>query len=315
VARALIGTAVEGSALIFDATAELEIPGSVPVEGEAIQAASNAVSPGYLETLGIGLVRGRTFTPADDAGAPDVVIVNESLARRLWPAEDPVGQRVIVHRSTGTVDAEVVGVAADARYQGFENSGDDFLWLPIYQVPTPNYTLLLQGRGSAEAMLPILRSEIDPADPEIVLITPRTYTDLINYQFAFIRLLGQALAGAAVFGLLLATLGIYGVVSFVVSRRTREMAIRSALGALPGQVMRLVVSDGLRLAAWGMAVGLLVVVPLSIMLRSFVGDIAPLDVSSVVIGAAILLAAALAAALVPARRANAIDPATALRDD
>jgi putative ABC transport system permease protein len=313
--RAVIGTAVEGSALIFDASAAIEVPGREPVEGEDLRVNTNAVSPGYFETLGIGIARGRTFTDGDDGAAPAVAIVNESLARRLWPETSALGQRLAVHRGSHELEAQIVGVAADARYLGFESSGADLLWMPIAQVPTPTYTLLLKGRGPAETLLPILRGEIDPSDPEIQLITPRTYTDLINYQFAFIRLLGQALAGAAIFGLLLATLGIYGVVSFVVSRRTHEMAIRSALGALPGQVIRLVVSDGLRLAGWGMAIGMVVVVPLSIMLRSVVGDIPPLDLSSVVLGAAILLAAALVAALVPARRANAIDPATALRDE
>lgn len=315
VRRAVIGTAVEGSELIFDATSQVEVPGREPVDGEALRVTSNAVSPGYFETLGIALAAGRTFSLADAAGAPDVVIINQSLARRLWPDGSALGQRLRVWRSGRRAEAEIVGVAADARYLGFESSAGDFLWVPVLQFPTPTYTLLLQGRGPAEALLPILRAEIDPSDPEITLITPRTYTALINYQFGFIRLLGEALAGAAIFGLLLAVLGIYGVVSFVVARRRHEMAIRSALGAVPGQVVRLVVRDGLRLAAWGMAIGLAVVVPLSIALRSMVGGIPALDPWSVVLGAAILLAAALLAALVPARRANGIDPAMALREE
>ena len=270
-----LGSAVEGSSFVVDTSA--------PVFAEGDDAASqsdtsmtavdrplvrfNTVTPGYLEALGIRLLRGRGVEGSDTRDSVPVAVVNETFARQLWPNEDPIGQRFQVgQNNAGATAYEVVGLAADARYQGFEGDDGPFFWTAIYQRPRQLVMLLLKGRPGAGtgAILELMRTTMLPNEPNFVLVTPRSLDELMNFQFLFVRFIAVGLAWAGGFGLVaLALLGLYGVVSYLVSQRTREVAVRLAVGARPAQVVRRVFHDGMRLALIGLAVGLVVAVPLT----------------------------------------------------
>ncbi len=323
VEAAHLATGAEAGAATIDTTAELYVDGYERAEGESLTVPLNSVTPGYMEMLDIQLLRGRTIGPDDVEGAARVAVVTESFAQRFWGDRSPIGEQFGITSlyqmgnpkpMTG-VYYEIIGVVADGGYQGFEGGGRMYFWTALYQHPGPRVLMLLKGSQSAEAMVEVLRGEMDPTDFEVAIVTPRTFEDLISFQFGFLVFMGKILAGAGMFGLALATMGIYGTVSFTVNRRTKELAIRQAIGALPGQIVRDVLREGLVLTTWGLVLGLGVVLPLAALLRSEIEGVSPVEPLSTILGAAILLVVAIAAAMVPARRALRLSPVTALRQD
>lgn len=319
-----LGSAVEGTSLLVDNQAAISALNYDPTPGESTRVPFNTVTPGYLEMLEVRMVAGRTFRESDHADAERVAVVNESFARRFWPGQPALGQRFdlgtsldsdgnSIARTEGQY--RVVGVAADARYQGLEQVGSDFFWTAMAQTPPTQLMIVARAHGGVGEAVRVLREEVPVDLRGQTLLPPGRLTDFRDFQFAFIRLVGSFLGAAGAFGLLLATLGLYGTVSFSVDRRGREMAIRQALGALPGQVIRQVFSTGMWLSAAGLLLGTAVVIPLIVLLRAEVEGLAPIEPLSLLIGAGVVIAATAIASYVPARRVTRVEPVETLRAD
>jgi predicted permease len=293
-----------------------------PAEGESVRVRFNAVTPGYMEMLEIPLARGRTIQLQDGPGAPPVAVVNQAFVEQILPGTVGIGQQL---RVTGWWDSEspedrpettleVVGVVADRKTAPGE-ANRPFFWTSFLQERPFRAIIHVRGRGTAGSLVPVLRREIPIPPSELTLIDPSPYLDLVNYRFLGHRIASQALSFAGLFALILAFIGVYGIVSFAVSQRFREMAIRQAMGARRGQVVRSVIAHGLKTTAVGVTVGLLLAVPGAFLARSGLLGVPPLDVWAVGGGTGVLLLAALVAGLIPARRLHSAEPMEVLRED
>jgi len=279
------------------------------------------ISPDYFRTLGIPILAGRPITDADRAGSPPVAIVNESGARRFWPGENPIGKRVWFGTTTGPFSnparaVEIVGVAGDIKYEGADQPDRpdraDF-YTSYLQFAYPDTMVIVKARGSSTALLPALRSAVASVDPALPIHDVLTLDDRISDAVARPRFNAALLAAFAAAALLLAAIGVYGVLSHSVSSRTREIGVRLALGADASRVVSLVVGQGLRLAVAGAAIGLAASVAVARLMQGLILDAAAWDVRLLGIAAAIMLATAALAAFVPARRASEVDPMVVLR--
>jgi predicted permease len=264
----------------------------------------------YFETMGIPLLRGRDFGPADTPDAPQVVIVNETMARRFWPGEDAIGRRF---RFSGQDQlTEVVGVARDSKYNFIGEDPQPHLYQPLRQAPQAAVTVILRT-DNPEAALGTVRSAVQQMEPTLPLTGVFTMAAIFE-QALWAARLGATLLG--VFGLLalaLAAVGVYGVMAYSVSQRTREIGVRLALGASVGRVQRQVLVQGLLLTGAGVIAGLAGGVALSRLVVGLLYDVSPYDPVTLTALPAILLAVAALAIYVPARRASRVDPVVALR--
>jgi hypothetical protein len=299
------------------ATALLDLGGDDPAEVRF-----NAVTPGYMELLETPLIRGRAFETTDVVGASPVAVVNESFLERYLPGTDGVGERFTV---SAWMDAstrqdrpgstlEVVGIVASPLRPGGDRA-PPFFWVSYLQDVPVRAIIHAKGRVGAEALVPILRREAPQRSDEITLIDPGPYQDLIDYRFLGHRLISTILSYTGVFALLLAFIGVFGIVSFSVSQRFREMAIRQAMGAKRSQVVGTVLIYGLKTTGVGVFLGLSLTVPIAYLARSVLLGVAPLDPWAVGGGTGVLLLAALVAGIIPARRLQAAAPMEVLRDE
>jgi predicted permease len=283
--------------------------GQVYEKGRHPEAFVRVVSDGYFEALAIPLQSGREFTESDRASSEPVVVVNETLARTLWPGQDPIGQMM-----TQDGGRRVVGVVADVHHGGPERSGGSEMYLPMRQTNDyPEMELVVRTTLPPDSLAAGIRTALRPIDPNLPVSTFQTFQDLVNKAVSPRRFLVMLLAGFAGFALLLASLGIYALISYSVNQRTREIGIRMALGASERLVQREVLIKTLRLALTGVALGTLASFALTKWIESLLFGITPTD--PVVFSGVILLlcAAALVAGYVPARRASRVDPMIALR--
>jgi predicted permease len=273
----------------------------------------STVRPGYFSTIGIPLLRGRDFSTADREGAPEVVIVSEGVAARFWPGQNPIGKRVSFGEPTGPFFT-VIGVAREALTAGLEERWRSGVYRPQLQRPvTKDLTLLVRVRGDATPLAAPLRDAIHALDPSIPLQQVQTLAQYKRQKLQD-RRTGSAILG--VFGalaLMLASIGLYGVMSFVVRQRTREIGIRIALGAVQHQVVRLFVRDGLRLTMVGLGIGLVLSLAVTRLLGAMLVGISPSDALTFGGVAMLLAAVALLACWLPSRRAARVDPMEALR--
>jgi predicted permease len=283
----------------------------------------NVISPEFFETMGLPIARGRAFTSADRAGAPDVAIVNETMARRLWPGADAIGQRL----ETGNfrpghegVDRTftIVGIARDAKYRWLGDGSRSFIYVPIAQQPwrTPNFFLrheagLAPGAGLAAGIRGVLKD----VDPNLPLVRVMTLRDVADVGLLPQRLAASVAASLGSVALLLAAIGLYGVTAFTVARRAREIGVRVALGATPGRVKSLIVGQALKLTAIGGSVGLLAAIGLARLISDLLFGVSPLDPIAFGTTVVALLLITVVASYVPARRAAHINPIAALRAD
>jgi predicted permease len=269
------------------------------------------VSDGYFQALGIPLKSGREFTQGDRASMEPVVMVNETLARTLWPGQDPVGQMV-----TQDGGRRVVGVVGDVRHEALEKSGGSEMYLPMRQTQDyPEMELVVRTALPPDSLAAGIRTALRPIDPNLPVTTFRTLQDLVDKAVSPRRFLVMLLAGFAGFALLLASLGIYALISYSVNQRTREIGIRMALGASERLVRREVLIKTLRLALTGVAIGTIASLALTKWIESLLFGTTPTDpvvFSSVIV---LLCASALVAGYIPARRASRVDPMIALRAD
>ena len=318
VARAVeltLATAVSGPVAVW--TEQMLAEGA-----ESLDIYHNAVGPGYFELLEIPLLRGRPIMIGDVDGSLPVAVINQTMAERLWPEQDPIGRRFTMHlqddaaniRGASEMTMEVVGLARDGLYLEIDEDPTPYFWASIYQTWAPIVTFLAGGVSVEEGVRALQQEVPIPAD-QLVLASPSSLRSQINIQVLHLRIASRVLGWGGLLGLLLAVIGIYGLVAFTVSLRTREMAIRMALGAHRAQIVGEVLAGGLRLTLVGLAIGAVIVVPLSFAVRSQLYGMSPLDPAALGGSVGVLFVAALAASLVPARRAAQNHPMQTLRTE
>lgn len=288
-----------------------EVPGpGEPRRHNEIELGLNAVSPGFFETMGIRILSGRGIESEDTEGATPVLVVSESTARRLWPGEDPLGQR-IYDQEDGSLRWEVVGVAEDTRFNDLSAAPDAYGYLAHAQRYQSSITFVVEGQ------VPVgpLREAILSLDPGMAITGMQTMKDAVNQELARFRTSALLVGVFGALALVLAMVGLYGVLSYAVVRATREIGIRVALGASTRRVARSVVINALRLTGTGLVLGGVMTLAGTRLLASFLYGVGPRDpVTWVGAGAAVLGIAALAS-LLPAVRAAQVDPMVALRAD
>ena len=271
------------------------------------------VSAGYFETIGIPLLRGRSFTTADTADAPWVVVINDSMAREYWPSEDPIGQRLQI---PGWPEwRTVIGVVGDVRHEGLDQAAKAEMYLPVDQALNieSEPTIVMRAEIPAGAAVGELRAAVSALDPAIAMDRIETMQQLVSGSVAQPRFRTMILAGFSLLALVLASIGIYGVMSYLVIQRTREFGIRLSLGATRTDVLRLVLKRAAILIAVGTCVGLVGSGLLVRLITKLLFGTAPLDPLTFAAVPVLLAAVALVASYIPARRATRIDPIVALR--
>jgi predicted permease len=283
------------------------------------------VSSGYFETMGIQMIKGRSFDERDNETAPRVVIVDERLAQHFWPNSDPVGRRMyfpgnpedLLKIDEHTTWMTVVGVARTLRYEHLEDKGGSVgaYYCPIAQDPDSNFTFALKTAGDSDSAVRALRAEIFRLDPDLAVFDVHSMAERIDLSLASRKtsmLLANAFGGVALF---LAMLGIYGVLAYLVAQRTREIGIRVALGSPRGSILKLVLREGFQLVLVGLALGIVGAASMQKAVASEIYGVRPLDPLVLVSVMAVLAIVALAACAVPARRAMRVDPIVALRSE
>ena len=286
-----------------------------PAPGQAPEANTRDVSPNYFSVMGIPLLHGRFFTDQDKPGGPVVLIINKTLADKLFLGEDAVGHRFIFNFGPQPIVAEIVGVVGDEQLGSLDKALTPVLYSSSIQSNDTDFTLLVRTAADPASVTAAVRSEIANIDPDVLISSAVTLRNVIaDSPSVFLRRFPALLIGSfAVLAVLLAAVGIYGVLSYLVAQRTRELGVRMALGAQPGNILRLLLGDGLRLAGWGIAIGLIVALFVMRLLGGLLFGVAPSDVTILFSVTALIALVVLAACSLPAIRAARIDPMVALR--
>jgi macrolide transport system ATP-binding/permease protein len=272
----------------------------------------NSIGTGYFETIGIPLARGRDFTRSDAMGAPLVVIVNETMAERFWPNDDAIGKRF---KFFGDADfTTIVGIAKNSKYNGVAEAPIPFIYQPILQNYSPQATLHVRAEGNAAALAGAVRRAVQEIDPTLSVFNVRTLEDQVSDSLAPLRTNVIIMATFGLLALALASIGLYGVASYSVTQRTREIGVRMALGAARGNVLRLILGHGILLVGAGVATGLVAAIALmSLVPAALLPNVSGRDPLTLAGTAALLSAVAIVASCIPAYRATRIDPLVALR--
>jgi len=286
-----------------------------PAAGAAPLVTFASVTPDYFATLGLRLLAGRDFTPDDLPGKTSVVVINETMARTFWPGQDPIGKRIGQPTPFMNNPQVVIGVVSDAGAPGNLGHLDSALQLysPLAQNPGTSLHVVLRTRQAPESIAADLRNAVAELDPDQPVADIGTISAELDNQMRSVRLAGETLAGFAVLGLLLAAIGVYGVISSFVVQRTNEIGIRLALGATLRDVLALVLGQGLRLALFGASLGLAGAFGIARLLQAIMPGLPPADFATTLVVTAALLAVAGFACWIPARRATQVDPIEALR--
>jgi len=302
-----------GLAWLSGGNLRVRLPEQAPQRAEdQLEAPYQEVAPRFCETLKIPLLQGREFNAGDRLGARRVAVVNETLARRLWPEGSPLERALILNDQP----YQVVGVSKDAQLRNALEGPLPFIYLPTWQKnfrQPIDARLLARVAGDPQTMLPLLRRVIVSVDPQVPISEDVPLTQQVNATYKPVLLTSAVLIWAGALAFFLSMLGLYGSLSFAVSQRTREIGIRMALGAERRNVLRLVIAQGLRLALAGVAIGLLVAYAATRLVKSLLYGVSATDPLTFVVIAALLLSVALVACWLPARRATKVDPMVALR--
>jgi predicted permease len=286
----------------------------VPRPGEFPHPDFHRISPGYLATMGLPLLRGRNFTDADDASSFPVGLVSESLAKRYWPGADPLGKRFSLGRPVpGAAWVIVAGVVGDTKQYGLDAETRLEVYLPIAQAVRSDAVFAVRSAARPDTLLAPVTAAIQQLDPDLPVHDPITMENAEAQSFGTRRLTMTLLGIFAALALILSAVGIYGVISTLVEQRTHEIGLRMALGARQGSVLRLVVGQGLRLALVGAALGIAAAVAFSRLLESLLFQVSARDPMIFLGVTGLLLLVAAAACYLPARRAARVDPMVALR--
>ena len=289
-------------------------------EGQDVQSSqpplidTSLVSPEYFHLLGMTLLRGRLFVDQDLEATPSIAVINQAAARTYWPNQDPVGKRVRLSASKPDWTT-IVGVIADARTESLADAAIPQVYLDIYQRLSNDLAFFLRGPVDPATIAAQVRTQIQAVDPELPIFRPETLNDVLSSSLSERRFSMEMVALFAATALLLAALGIYGTISYLVNEQSREIAIRLALGAQRSDILRMVLRQGLGLAAAGAVLGVAGALIVSHLMAGLLFGVSPYDLSTFVGVTAVLTAVAIAASYVPALRAMRLDPMTMLHSE
>lgn len=317
--RALPGVQAAGLAdllpvdLHFSRTS-VYLEGAVPERNARVPGAMfGLVSPGYFQAMGTRLLQGREFTAQDDEQAVPVALINESFARRFFPGENPLGKQF----SLGRADAakvQVVGIVEDGKYANLNEDGRPYVVRPMWQSPVGATSVVVRTAGDLPSLIASVRREIQQLDPYMPVATS-TLVEKLDLPLLPARMVASILGGFGLLALLLAAIGIYGVMSYGVAQRTHEIGIRMALGAQKADVLRLVIRQGMTLTLVGVGIGLAAALALTRLMKSLLFGVSATDPLTFVGIAGLLTLVTLLACYLPARRATQVDPLVALRHE
>lgn len=299
-----------------------------PSPEENVKAHFRSVSQEYFPTMNIAVLNGRTFAEKDGPDAPRVAVINEAMARRFWPGEDPIGKRVALDLEAmrffpdraPVLDVaagmrEIVGVVADVRHSNLTQEPVPEMYVPHLQRPERSMTLVIRTVSEPLSLVGAVRSEVEALDKDQAISDITTLSDLLSDSIAQPRFNVRLLSVFALLALLLSAVGIYGVTAYSVTQRTHEIGIRLALGAQASDVLKLIVREGAVLAGIGSLLGVAAAWALTRFVASLLVGVAPSDPATFILVSVLLAAVCLVACYLPARRATKVDPMIALRDD
>jgi predicted permease len=293
------------------AKVQVSIPGVELPQGQtSMPVKFNAVDSSYFQTMGTRMVEGRGFTAADNSSTRCVAVVSELMAERFWPGRQALGHQIVAEGKP----CQIVGVAEDVKVNQVHEESEPYIYFAFAQKPTGYGTLIVETEGDIRPLTARMRNEIDQVDRNVPLKV-RTLPYLMGQAFWVDRMTAGFVATLGLLGIFLGAVGLYGVVAYVVNRRRAEIGIRMALGAGRGDIVRLVLGQGLTLATVGTAVGLVISFVAARLLSNLLYGVKPTDPLAFGCGSALVIFVALAASWIPARRAASIDPMQALRTE
>ena len=269
-------------------------------------------TPDYFEAIGTGLRRGRLFNAQDDANATRVVLINEAFAKKFLPGEEPIGQRLNFGGGEKETQ-EIIGVVADVKNDDLDEAVDPIAYSPYAQNAWSTMSLVIRGTQDPTRLASAVRSEVQALDPNLPVSNIKPVRQMIDERISPKRLMTYILAVFGLIALLLASVGIYGVMSYAVTQRTQEIGVRMALGAQAVDVLKLVIKNGMTMALVGVAIGLAGAYALTRLLANLLFKVAPTDLVTFAAVSISLIVVALVACYIPARRATKVDPLVALR--
>jgi len=296
-----------------DEVFSIVVEGYRPKDDDAINAWYNYVSPGYFGTMGIPLVMGREFTARDREGAARVAIVNEIFARDFFEGQNPLGRRFRRSSARPEDRVEIVGVVRASKYSSVKQKIPRVMYFPFAQSETPGTLVVYARAKDPKALFTAIRREVIALDPSLPITNLRTMEDQVDEALSPQRMIAALSALFGILATVLAAVGLYGVMAYTVSRRTREIGIRLALGAERADLLRLVMREVILLTAAGVAVAIPISLALSSLVRAQLFGIVPADPLSIGLAVLLLLCVALLAGYIPAERATRVDPIRALR--
>jgi len=296
---------------------EMRVDSRTYTEGQRGEIIENTmISPSYLDTLGVPIIEGRGIAETDVAGSPAVVVINHTMARTFWPNESAVGHTVQVLNGSQTRTYRIVGVNRDHKQHGVLERPYPFIYFADSQRPNPTYKFIVaRTTGGADALLIGMRRELLALEPGLVFMGNTTMEQNMGASLLPARVGAMLAAAFGGLGTLLAAIGLYGVIAFSVARRTREIGVRMAIGANPGDVLAMVMRQGFTIVAIGVVIGSVLAAAAGSALRGLLYGITPFDPLAWGLGLTAMILAAGIANFVPARRAMRVDPMTALRTE
>jgi putative ABC transport system permease protein len=313
----------------LDASSGFYIDGKPdPARADERRVHYRSVSAGYFNALGIGVASGRPLTERDIASAPRVAVINETMARRYWPGEDPIGKRLALDLEAmrfypdrpPTFDIqggmrEIVGVVRDVRHDSLTSAADAEMYIPYLQRPVTNMTLVARTDGDAATLAAPAREVIRAVDPDQPVSHVETLSGLVGASIAQPRANSLLLTSFAVVAVAFAVIGVYGLLAYSVAQRTSELGIRLALGGQPRDLLKMILAEGVRLVCAGTLIGVPAAIAVATTLRSLLFGVAPLDAPTIAAAVVLMLGVGMAACYLPARRATRVDPIEALRSE
>ncbi len=290
----------------------INVEGYTPPPGQELQVDMRTASTDYFRTMEIPLLKGRYFSEHDTAEMPQVVIIEEKFAQRFWPHGDAIGKHLWFDPKKPFT---IVGVVGTVKQYGLETDGKIATYFPQQQDPANGMFLVVRTSSDPAALSGAVVREIHAVDPDVAVYGIRTMQERLYDSLARQRFSSTLLGAFAAFALLLAAVGIYGVMSYLVTQSTHDIGVRVALGAQPGNIVGMVVRQGMELAAIGILMGLVGAAALTRVMASLLFGVSATDAITFVAVAALLAAVAFAATVIPARRATRVDPIVALREE